>query len=118
MTALRAEDVFKLSPNIRWVGLASDKGEVVFVEQRPGLKSFSPEDTDRAFVQMGPLIISGVCERLSPWTGRVWSIVIDYDKVTSLITKVKDGFLCMTVEKEQSRQTVQDIMQSIGKWME
>ena len=54
-----ADEVLKLHPKIRWAGLASEKGEVIWGQQRQGLKSYSPEDADRAFVQMGPLITGG-----------------------------------------------------------
>lgn len=118
MPALTAEDVFRLHPKISWVALASDQGEVVFVQQRPDVRSFSPGDADRAFAQMGPLIISGVCERLSPWMRRVASIVIDYEKVTSLITKVKDGYLCMTIEKANAHHTILEVLESLRKWTE
>jgi hypothetical protein len=118
MPPLTAEDVFKVHPKIRWVALASDRGEVIFDQQRPGVRSFSPRDADRAFAQMGPLIISGVCERLSPWTGRVASVVIDYEKVTSLITKVKGGYLCMTLEKANAHQTTLKVLESLRRWME
>ena len=112
-----ADEVLKLNPKIRWAGLASEMGEVIWVQQRDALKSFSPEDTDRAFVQMGPLIVSGVCERLSPWTGRVGSIVINYEKVTSLITKLEAGYLCLTVDKVGAQESVQEIVKSLEKWM-
>jgi len=112
-----ADEVLKLHPKIRWAGLASEMGEVIWVQQRQGLTSYSPEDADRAFVQMGPLIIGGVCERLSPWTGPVGSIVINYEKVTSLIMKIKAGYLCMTIEKEDVQQSIQEIVKSLEKWM-
>ena len=66
---------------------------------------------------MGPLIVSGVCERLSPWTGRVASIVINYEKVTRLITKLKAGYLCLTVDKEGAQESVQEIVNWLKKWM-
>ena len=112
-----ADEVLNLHPKIRWAGLASEIGEVIWVQQRDGLKSFSPEEADRAFVQMGPLIVSGVCERLSPWTGRVGSIVINYEKVTSLITKLEAGYLCLTVDKEGAQESVQEIVKSLEKWL-
>lgn len=115
-TAPTPAEVLRLHPKIRWAGLATDRGEVVWVQQNPGIASFSPEETDRAFVQMGPLIVTGVCEKLSPWTGRVESIVINYEKLTSLITKVAAGFLCMTVEKEDAQQTISDVTKSLMKW--
>lgn len=111
-----ADQVFNVHPKIRWAGLASEAGDVIWVQQRPDVKSFSPSETDRAFVQMGPLIVSGVCERLSPWTGRVASIIINYEKVTSLITKIKAGYLCMTIEKEGAQKSVQEIVESLEKW--
>lgn len=65
------EDVFRLHPKIRWVGLASEKGEVVFVRTRPGVKSLSPEKEDRSFMELSPLLIVGACGRLSGWAGEV-----------------------------------------------
>jgi len=115
LTKLTAEDVFRLHPKIRFVGLASKDGEVIFSQQRSGTKSFSPEEADRAFVQMGPLILMGVCERLSPWTGRVGSIVINYEKVSSLIMRVKDGYLAMTVEKAGAAETISEVVKSLRR---
>lgn len=116
MTEITPEDVFKIHPKIRWVGLASDQGEVIFVKQRDGLKSLSPEDAERSFMQMGPLLVTSICERMSPWSGPVGSIVVNYQKVTSLITKVKDGYLALTVDKEQSPQSILEITKSLQKW--
>ena len=64
---------------------------------------------------MGQLILIGVCERLSPWTGPVGSVIINYEKVTSLITKVKDGYLTMTVEKSETPETPLEIVKSLPK---
>ena len=115
MSKLTARDVFGLHPEIRFVGLASKDGEVIFSEQRTGTKSFSPGEADRAFVQMGQLILIGVCERLSPWTGPVGSVIINYEKVTSLITKVKHGYLAMTVEKAEAPETLLEIVKSLRR---
>lgn len=115
MTKLTAEDVFRIHPKIRFVGLATKDGEVVFSEQRGGTKSFSPGEADRAFTQMGPLILMGVCERLSPWTGPVGSVIINYEKVTSLIMRVKDGYLDLTVERTEPPETISEIVKSLQK---
>ena len=116
MTEITPEDVFKIHPKIRWVGLASEHGEVIFAKQREGLKSLSPEDAERSFMQMGPLLVTSICERMSPWGGPVGSIIVNYEKVTSLIMKVKDGYLALTVEKEQASQSILEITKSLQKW--
>jgi hypothetical protein len=113
MTKLSAEAVFRLHPKIRFVGLSSKEGEVVFSEQRNGTATFSPAEADRAFVQMGSLILMGVCERLSPWTGPVGSVVINYEKVLSVVMRVKDGYLAMTLEKGEAPDTIAEIVRSV-----
>jgi hypothetical protein len=42
--------------------------------------------------------------------------VVNYEKVTSLIMRVKDGYLALTVDKEQTPQTILEIAKSIKKW--
>jgi hypothetical protein len=116
LTEITPEDIFKIHSKIRWVGLASERGEVIFAKQRNGLKSLSPEDAEYSFMQMGPLLVTSICERMSPWTGSVVSIVVNYDKLTSLIMRVKEGYLALTVDKEQTPQNILEIAKSIKKW--
>jgi hypothetical protein len=116
LTEITPEDIFKIHSKIRWVGLTSERGDVVFAKQRDGLKRLSPEEAEYSFMQMGPLLVTSICERMSPWTGAVGSIVVNYEKVTSLIMRVKDGYLALTVDKEQTPQTILEIAKSIKKW--
>ena len=44
------------------------------------------------------------------------SVIINYEKVTSLITKVKDGYLAMTVEKAEAPETLLQIVESL-RWL-
>jgi hypothetical protein len=87
VTSLTPERVFQLNQKIRWAGLATEKGEVVFARMRPGVQSLSPESTDMSFMQLGPMLLSGVCERLVPWAGPLETIVINYEKVVLVVTR-------------------------------
>lgn len=99
MAELTPEQIFALHPKIRWAGLATDHGEVLFVKMRLGVKSLSPEDADRSFMQLGPMLLSGVCERLVPWAGPLETVVGTYANVAMIITKFGRRFLALTIDK-------------------
>lgn len=112
MAELTPERIFALHPKIRWAGLATDQGEVIFVKMRPGVKSLSPEDTDRSFMQLGPMLLSGVCERLATWAGPLEAVVSRYEKVVMMVTKLQGRFLALTIEREDSN-ALREIMDSL-----
>ncbi len=100
MVDITPERIFALNPKIRWAGLATDQGEVLFTLMRPGLESLSPEETDRSFMQLGPMLLSGVCERLAPWAGPLEVVVSRYKKVTMIVRKLDKLFLAMTINSD------------------
>ena len=102
MPELTPEQIFSLHPKIRWAGLATDKGEVVFAQMRPGIQSHSPEDADESFMQLGPLLLTGVCERLAPWAGSLETVASVYEKVVLLVTKLERRYLALTVNREDA----------------
>jgi hypothetical protein len=99
---LTPERVFSLHPKIRWAGLATDQGEAIFVQMRPGVTSLSPEDADKSFMQLGPLLLTGVCERLAPWAGPLEYVVSRYQKVILIVTRLEKRFLTLTINKEDA----------------
>jgi hypothetical protein len=100
MVDITPEHIFALNPKIRWAGLATDQGEDLFTLMRPGLESLSPEETDRSFMQLGPVLLSGVCERLAPWAGPLEVVVSRYKKVTMIVRKLDKLFLAMTINSD------------------
>jgi hypothetical protein len=106
------EHIFQLHPKIRWVGMSTDQGEVLFIRMRPGIESLSPEDTDLSFVQLGPMILQGVCERLVPWAGPLETVVSSYAKVVLIVTKLGKWYLALTINKED-RPFIREIVQSL-----
>lgn len=79
--------------------MATEQGEVLFVKMRPGIPSLSPEDADRSFMQLGSMLLSGVCERLAPWVGPLETVVNTYANVAMIIAKFDKRFLAVTIDK-------------------
>lgn len=99
MVGLTAEDVFGIHPKIRWAGLTSEKGEVIFAKMRPGFETLTPEEDDRFLLQFGALIMNGVTQRSGPWLGDWEYVTIGYEKTTELIVKLGENYLALTVDK-------------------
>ena len=113
---MSAENIFSLSPKIRWTAFASQDGTVKFSKMRPGVKSVSPQKYDEAFMQLGPQMILAVFERLAPYAGEVGMALGRFEKVVMFVAKAKGGFLALTIDRESEaelEQTVSKIMKSI-----
>jgi hypothetical protein len=101
------ETVFQLHPDIRWTAFARN-GYVVFCQMRSGVKSYTSTATDRSFMEIGPLILTGVSERMSP-SGRIESIVINFEKDSVLLTEFKGGYLAVSVDRFRAPAVLQEI---------
>lgn len=113
MSDLRPEDVFAVNPNIRWAGLATKTGQVIFSQMRPGVKSLTPEEDDRLLLELRALFIAEMSERTSQWAGPVQYIAIGYEKFTELITVLKDKYMALTLESTASPQALVEVTKSI-----
>lgn len=113
MGDITPERIFALNGKIRWVGLATDQGEVLFSRMRPGVKSLSPEDTDNSFMQLGPMLLSGVSERLVPWAGPLEAVVSRYRKVVMIARKLGKMYLAFTINSDDADQ-LQWILEAIN----
>jgi hypothetical protein len=99
MAELVPEDIFRIHPQIRWVGFASERGEVVFSKMRPGVESYSPETDDQNLLEIGGLIMNGVAQRSTQWLGKCDFVLVAYDKATELVARTEGGYLALTVDK-------------------
>lgn len=113
MVGLTAEDVLRIHPKIRWAGLTSDKGELIFARMRPGIESFTPEEDDRYLLQFGALIMNGVTQHSGPWLGKCEYVAIAYEKTTQLIVNLKEKYLALTVEKSVPWDEILEIVKSV-----
>lgn len=103
------DDVFALDGGIRWVGLATKKGQVVFRQMRPGVKSRTPDDDDRMFLELRAQFIAEGCDHWSPSTGPTEYIALSHQKFTELIVILREKYLVMTLEKSVPAEKFQTI---------
>jgi len=99
-----------LHPKIRWTAYSVD-GKVVFCQMRAGLQSYTSDAEDRAFMELGPLIMSGVAERLtlSGGAGKLESVVVNLGKDSVLLTRSGSGYLGVSVDRADASSVFQEI---------
>lgn len=95
-----AEEVFAVNSKIRWVALATDKGDVLLNQNRPGVPSHSPTDFDREFATLGPLTIIGVCEKYSEFLKGVEHVVVWFGLVACVYARLGTQILAVSIEKD------------------
>ena len=113
MSDLRPEDVFAVNSNIRWAGLATAKGEVIFSQMRPGVKSITPEQDDRLLLELRAQYITETSQRASRWAGSVEYIAVSYEKFMELIIILKERYVVVTLEKNVTTQALPEITKSV-----
>ncbi len=107
-----ADEVFAVNGRIRWVALATDKGDVLLNEMRPGLQSYSPTDVDREFVTLGPLTIIGVCEKYSEYLKGVEYVVVWFGLAVCIYARLGAQILAVSIEKDR------DAIVAFEEWLE
>jgi len=88
---------------------------VVFSQMRPGVMSYTSDSEDRAFMEMGPLLMTGLALRLTPNSkaGRLVYVVACFEKDCILMTKVEDGFLALSVDTTDALQVFRELEREI-----
>jgi len=103
-TLVSPKSVFELDTRIRWAALSNERGEVLFSEMRPGVRSHTEPEVDRAFMKLGPLVMTGISERLTPAgeVGRVDNVIINFEKDSVLLKKNGSGYLALSVDRAEA----------------
>jgi hypothetical protein len=94
-------NVFQLHPKIRWAAFSTESGKIVFSQMRPGLVSYTDEREDRAFMEYGPQLLTGIAERLSAsgGAGKIQGLVVNMEKDCVLLTQIKGGYLAISADR-------------------
>jgi len=95
-----AQEVFAVDGKIRWVALTTDKGDILVNQMRPGVHSYSPQDTDEEFVRLGPLTLLGVAEKYSAYVQGVDSVVVWFGLVACVYARVASQVISVSIEKD------------------
>jgi hypothetical protein len=97
---LKAEEVFAVHPGIRWAGLATRKGGVIFAQMREGVTSLTPSSNDLNILEIRSQYIIESAELETKWTGALDHITFCFEKFDELIVPLKGGYLAITLEKD------------------
>ena len=100
-TLISPEEVFQLHSKIRWASFSTESGRIAFSQMRPGLTSYTPEKDDRAFMEFGPQMMTGIAERLSTTgrAGKVQSLTVNLDKDAVLLAPLRGGYLAISADR-------------------
>jgi hypothetical protein len=99
MPKLEPDNVFALDPSIRWVGLATRQGNVVFSQMRSGVTSLTPEADDRLLLEVRGQYITEVCDQVDQWAGPTQYIAMVHERLTELIITLEGKYLAITLER-------------------
>jgi len=68
---------------------------------RPGVKSYTSDSDDRAFMEFGPHLMSGIAERLTPTggAGSFQSLIVNMEKDSVLLTQIGAGYLAISADR-------------------
>jgi hypothetical protein len=110
---LRPEDVFAVHQKIRFAGLARRNGQVLFLQMREGVVSFTPDSRDRTALEIHTQYIVETAEQESRWAGPVEHIAITFEKYVELIIPLEETYLAITVEKDVPAESYSEICKAI-----
>jgi hypothetical protein len=110
-TLISPEEVFQLHPKIRWASFSTESGRIAFSQMRPGLTSYTPENDDRAFMEFGPQMMTGIAERLSTTggAGKVQSLIVNLEKDAVLLAPLRGGYLAISTDRADAPAVFKDV---------
>jgi hypothetical protein len=70
---------------------------------------------DRAFMEMGPLFMTSIAERLTPEgkAGKLDCVIACFEKDCVLMAKVREGYLALSVETDDALQVFSQVRPEI-----
>ena len=112
---LTPDDVFRLHSKIRWAALSSEANQVIFSQMREGVKSYTTDAEDRAFMELGPIFMTGIAQRLTPQTkaGRLECVIVCFEKDCVLMTQIGTDHLALSVDRDQALPVFDEIIPKI-----
>jgi hypothetical protein len=72
---------------------------------------------DRAFMELNPLFMTGIAERLTPEgkAGKLECVIACFEKDCVLLAEVKNGHLALSVDREHAFPVFQEILPQISR---
>lgn len=112
---LKPEVIFAINDRIRWAGLATSRGKVIFSKMREGLKSLTPNSDDLLLLELRSQYITEMTQQVSRWAGPASYVAVCFEKFTELTVILKDKYVVLTIEKDVEAQEFARIAESVRK---
>lgn len=92
--------LFSLDSNIRYVGVVGPgpSYDIKASRMRSGVKSLTPEEKDREFIQIIPEIILGLAQRLEDDLGKISYSLLCFQKLTLMLFKTREHVIVLSLE--------------------
>jgi len=92
--------IFSVDENIRYVGVVGPGPdyEIRASCMREGVKSLTPEERDREFIQVIPEIILGIANKLEDDLGKIRYSLLCFQKLTLMLFKTPEYVIVMSIE--------------------
>jgi hypothetical protein len=97
---LKPEEIFAVHPRIRWAGLATRKGNVIFAQMRDGVASLTPHANDLNTLEIQMQYTVEAAEQESRWVGPLDHIAFSFEKYVEIIVPLRDSYVAITLEKD------------------
>jgi hypothetical protein len=84
---------------------------------REGVESYTPNSDDRAFMEMGPLFMTSIAQRLTPEgkAGELECVIACFEKDCVLMTQVEEGHLAISVDKDDGLAVFREVLPMIRR---
>ena len=94
------DTIFGADKNVRYVGVVDPRHdyEVKESRMREGVKSITPDESDREFVQFIPEMILAMADKLEGHTGKIKYSLLCFESVTLMLFKAAEYVVVMSLE--------------------
>lgn len=111
---VKPEYIFALQPKIRWAGMITRKGEILFSQMRPGIPSLTDAEEDKLLLELRLPLLLEMGERPIRWSGLAEFAIISYEKFFELyVAHGNDHLIVVTVDKSIEFQLLSEIANRI-----
>lgn len=90
---------------------------MVFSQMRSGVQSLTADSEDRAFMELGPLLLTGIAERLTPKgkAGNLRCVIACFEKDCVLLINVNEGHLAVSADSADAFSVFQEILPQLTR---
>jgi hypothetical protein len=111
---VKPEQIFVIHPKIRWAGMITRRGKILFAQMRPGIPSLTDKEEDKLLLELRLPLLLEMGERPILWSGLLEFAIISYEKFFELyVAYGSEHLIVVTVDKNIEFQLLSDIANRI-----